>query len=100
MRRCVKSAKRRGRRSNSDRYLCEVEYPLSEEGKKTRHSHDCTADTKHTLYWMAQPISRPTMPEHLLDAFGPVHRADVGEINDIVWVSVREALQNTVSFDR
>ena len=38
-------------------YLCEVEYPLSEEGKKTRHSHDCTADTKHTLYWMAQPIS-------------------------------------------
>ena len=37
-------------------YLCEVEYPLSEEGKKTRHSHDCTADTKHTLYWMAQPI--------------------------------------------
>lgn len=33
-------------------YLCEIEYPLSEEGKKTRHSHDCTADTKHTLYWM------------------------------------------------
>ena len=71
-------------------YLCEVEYPLSEEGKKTRHSHDCTADTKHTLYWMAQPISADDA-EHLLDAFGPVHRADVGEINDIVWVSVREA---------
>ena len=57
-------------------YLCEVEYPLSEEGKKTRHSHDCTADTKHTLYWMAQPISADDA-EHLLDAFGPVHRADV-----------------------
>ena len=71
-------------------YLCEIEYPLSEEGKKTRHSHDCTADTKHTLYWMAQPISADDA-EHLLDAFGPVHRADVGEINDIVWVSVREA---------
>lgn len=71
-------------------YLCEVEYPLSEEGKKTRHSHDRTVDTKHTLYWMAQPISGDDA-EHLLDAFGPVHRADVGEINDIVWVSVREA---------
>lgn len=45
---------------------------------------------KHTLYWMAQPISADDA-EHLLDAFGPVHRADVGEINDIVWVSVREA---------
>ena len=42
-------------------YLCEVEYPLSEEGKKTRHSHDCTADTKHTLYWMAQRFP-PTTP--------------------------------------
>ena len=71
-------------------YLCEVEYPLSEEGKKTRHSHDRAVDTKHTLYWMAQPISGDDA-EHLLDAFGPVHRADVGEINDIVWVSVREA---------
>ena len=39
---------------------------------------------------MAQPISADDA-EHLLDAFGPVHRADVGEINDIVWVSVREA---------
>ncbi len=38
-------------------YLCEVEYPLSEEGKKTRHSHDRAVDTKSTLYWMAQPIS-------------------------------------------
>lgn len=71
-------------------YLCEVEYPLSEEGKKTRHSHDRAVDIKHTLYWMAQPISGDDA-EHLLDAFGPVHRADVGEINDIVWVSVREA---------
>ena len=71
-------------------YLCEVEYPLSEEGKKTRHSRDRAVDTKHTLYWMAQPISGDDA-EHLLDAFGPVHRADVGEINDIVWVSVREA---------
>lgn len=71
-------------------YLGEVEYPLSEEGKKTRHSHDRTVDTKHTLYWMARPITGEDA-EHLIDAFGPVHRADVGEINDIVWVSVREA---------
>lgn len=90
MRRCVKSAKRPGSPVKLGPYLCEIEYPLSEEGKKTRHSHDCTADTKHTLYWMAQPISADDA-EHLLDAFGPVHRADVGEINDIVWVSVREA---------
>ena len=75
-------------------YLCEVEYPLSEEGKKTRHSHDRAVDTKHTLYWMAQPISGDDA-EHLLDAFGPVHRADVGEINDIVWVSVREARKSS-----
>lgn len=71
-------------------YLGEVEYPLSEEGKKTRHSHDRTVDTKHTLYWMARPITGEDA-EHLIDTFGPVHRADVGEINDIVWVSVREA---------
>lgn len=71
-------------------YLGEVEYPLSEEGKKTRHSHDRTVDTKHTLYWMARPITGEDA-EHLIDAFGPVHRADVGEINDIVWVSIREA---------
>ncbi|HCA73726.1 NUDIX hydrolase [Bifidobacterium sp. UBA6881] len=70
-------------------YLREVEYPLADEGKKTRHSRDRTVDTKHTLYWMAQPISDADA-EHLLDAFGPVHRADVGEINDIKWVPVRE----------
>mgnify|MGYP000006916472 FL=1 len=71
-------------------YLGEVEYPLSEEGRKTRRSTDRSLDTKHILYWMAQPIS-PTDAEHLIDAFGPVHRADVGEIDDIIWVSVIEA---------
>ena len=71
-------------------YLGEVEYPLSEEGRKTRRSKDRSLDTKHILYWMAQPIS-PTDAEHLIDAFGPVHRADVGEIDDIIWVSVIEA---------
>ncbi len=71
-------------------YLGEVEYPLSEEGKKTRRSKDRTVDSKHVMFWMARPIDA-VAAEHLIDAFGPVHRADVGEIDGIVWVSVREA---------
>lgn len=71
-------------------YLGDVEYPLADEGKKTRHSHDRTVDTKHSMYWMAKPISIADA-ERLTDAFGPVQRADVGEINDVVWVSPREA---------
>lgn len=71
-------------------YLGETEYPLSEEGKKTRRSKDRTVDTKHVLFWMARPIDAVSA-EHLIDAFGPVHRADVGEIDGIVWVSIREA---------
>ena len=71
-------------------YLGEVEYPLSEEGKKTRRSKDRTVDTKHVMFWMARPVEAVDA-EHLIDAFGPVHRADVGEIDGISWVSVREA---------
>lgn len=71
-------------------YLGEVEYPLSEEGKKTRRSKDRTVDTKHVMFWMARPVEAVDA-EHLIDAFGPVHRADVGEIDGISWMSVREA---------
>lgn len=71
-------------------YLGEVEYPLSEEGKKTRRSKDRTVDTKHVMFWMARPVEAVDA-EHLIDAFGAVHRADVGEIDGISWMSVREA---------
>ncbi|MCH9276600.1 NUDIX hydrolase [Bifidobacterium amazonense] len=71
-------------------YLGEIEYPLAEEGSKTRHSKDRTVDMKHIEYWMATPIAA-TDAEQLIDALGPIHRADIGEIDDIVWVSVTEA---------
>lgn len=71
-------------------FLGEVEYPLGEEGRKTRHGKTHAGDIKHILYWMARPIEAADA-EHLTDAFGPVHRADVGEIDAIIWVSVSKA---------
>ncbi|KFI47992.1 NUDIX hydrolase [Bifidobacterium biavatii] len=71
-------------------YLGDIEYPLAEEGSKTRHSKDRTVDMKHIEYWMATPIDA-TDAEELIDALGPIHRADIGEIDDILWVSVTEA---------
>ena len=38
-------------------YLGDIEYPLSEEGSKQRHTKDRSADTKHIQFWMATPIS-------------------------------------------
>ncbi|KAB5608124.1 NUDIX hydrolase [Bifidobacterium jacchi] len=73
-------------------YLGEVEYPLAEEGRKTRHSKDRTVDTKHILYWMAQPITAADSAR-LTDSFGPVHHADIGEIDQVLWVSVPRARQ-------
>ncbi|MFC5222640.1 NUDIX hydrolase [Bifidobacterium leontopitheci] len=70
-------------------FLGEVEYPLAEEGKKNR-SKDRTVDTKHILFWMASPISDEENAR-LVDAFGPVHRADLGEIDQVMWVSVQRA---------
>ena len=37
-------------------YLGDIEYPLSEEGSKRRHTKDRTVDTKHVQFWMATPI--------------------------------------------
>lgn len=71
-------------------FLGEIEYPLAEEGKKTRRSKDRTVDTKHILFWMARPIN-PKDAVRRADAFGPVHRADVGEIDSVMWVSVQRA---------
>lgn len=80
-------------------YLGEVEYPLAEEGKK-RRSKDHTVDSKHVMFWMATPIPAEDA-EHLIDAFGPVRRADIGEIDNIRWTSIREARKTlTHSTDR
>ena len=54
-------------------YLGDIEYPLSEEGRKQRHTKDRSADTKHIQFWMATPISAIDNLRRT-HAFGPVHR--------------------------
>lgn len=71
-------------------YLGEIEYPLAEEGRKNRRSKDRTHDMKHILYWMASPIS-PEEARNRIAAFGPVHRADEGEIDEVLWLTPAEA---------
>lgn len=71
-------------------YLGDIEYPLSEEGSKRRHTKDRTADTKHIQFWMATPISAIDNLRRT-HAFGPVHRADIGEIDEVVWLTPAEA---------
>lgn len=71
-------------------FLGEIEYPQSEEGSKQRHTKDRTSDTKHVLFWMATPIS-PVDNLKRTQAFGPVHRADVGEIDEVMWLTPAEA---------
>ncbi len=71
-------------------YLGDVEYPLNEEGKKNRRTKNRTADSKHVLFWMATPISEED-EQRLSSAFGPVRRADAGEIDEVLWLTVAEA---------
>ena len=71
-------------------YLGDIEYPLSEEGSKQRHTKDRSADTKHIQFWMATPISAIDNLRRT-HAFGPVHRADIGEIDEVVWLTPAEA---------
>ncbi|WP_169173068.1 NUDIX hydrolase [Bifidobacterium oedipodis] len=71
-------------------FLGEIEYPQAEEGSKLRHTKDKTSDAKHVLYWMASPISDVDNMKRT-HAFGPVHKADVGEINEIVWLTPAKA---------
>nr|WP_217626181.1 NUDIX hydrolase [Bifidobacterium santillanense] len=71
-------------------YLGEIEYPQAEEGSKLRHTKDHTADTKHILFWMATPIS-PVENLKRTGALGPVHRADKGEIDEVVWLTPDKA---------
>lgn len=71
-------------------YLGEVEYPLNDEGKKTRKSGANAGVVKHVQYWMARIISHDDVL-HLVDAFGPVHHADAHEINNIQWLTIAQA---------
>ena len=48
-------------------YLGDIEYPLSEEGSKQRHTKDRSADTKHIQFWMATPISARKKLSHSTD---------------------------------
>ena len=78
-------------------FLGEVEYPLADEGRKKRHAsaqanRNGSADMqiKHVAYWMATVIS-DTRARRMATAFGPVHRADAGEISDVRWLTIAEA---------
>ncbi|KAB7786996.1 Phosphohistidine phosphatase SixA [Bifidobacterium cebidarum] len=71
-------------------YLGEVTYPISEEGAKHRHTKNISEDGKHVLFWMAHPISAVDNL-HRTHAFGPVHRADEGEIDQVLWLTPLEA---------
>lgn len=71
-------------------YLGEVEYPQSEEGKKTRHTKERAGDIKHVVFWMATPISDEDERRRSI-AFGPVHRADIDEIDTVEWLSPKDA---------
>lgn len=71
-------------------YLGDVSYPMSEEGSKHRHTKDLSSDTKHVQFWMVSAIS-PIDNLKRTKAFGPVHRADVGEIDEMVWLTPMEA---------
>lgn len=71
-------------------YLDDVEYPLSDEGKKNRKAKGTASVLKHVKFWMATPISTEDDRKRSA-AFGPVHRADVGEINSVLWLTPAEA---------
>lgn len=73
-------------------YLGDIEYPQSEEGSKQRHTKNYApnVNTKHIRFWMATAIS-PVDKLKRSAALGPVHRADVGEIDDVIWLTPDKA---------
>ncbi|PLS28732.1 NTP pyrophosphohydrolase [Bifidobacterium parmae] len=73
-------------------YLGDIEYPQSEEGSKQRHTKNYApnVNTKHIRFWMATAIS-PVDKLKRTAALGPVHRADVGEIDDVIWLTPDKA---------
>ncbi|RSX55168.1 DNA mismatch repair protein MutT [Bifidobacterium dolichotidis] len=83
-------------------FLTDVEYPVCNEGKKTRKNRcsNSSHQIKHVKYWMAT-VMQPDQVERIAEAFGPVHRADIGEIDKVLWMSVKKARKTlTHSTDR
>jgi 8-oxo-dGTP diphosphatase len=70
--------------------LGEIEYPLGSEGKKGKRPKAKGGVTKHVVFWMARPIDEHEAAMRA-PALGPVTPADVDEIDNVVWVSVRRA---------
>ncbi|QTB90091.1 NUDIX hydrolase [Bifidobacterium saguini] len=71
-------------------YLGDVTYPIAEEGAKHRHTKNISEDGKHVMFWMAHPISTVDNLRRT-HAFGPIHRADEGEIDEVLWLTPLEA---------
>ena len=71
-------------------FIGEISYPQAEEGSKLRHVKNLSSDTKHVQFWMATAISDIDNLKRT-HAFGPVHKADKGEIDEVVWLSPSEA---------
>ncbi|KFI60003.1 DNA mismatch repair protein MutT [Bifidobacterium gallicum DSM 20093 = LMG 11596] len=83
-------------------YLTDVEYPVCNEGKRTRKTRcsNSSHQIKQVSYWMASTLDR-TQAERMSEAFGPVHRADIGEIDEVAWMPVEQARKTlTHSTDR
>ncbi|KAA8825515.1 NUDIX hydrolase [Bifidobacterium reuteri] len=71
-------------------YLGDITYPQSEEGCVQRHTRNLSGTGKHVMFWMAKVIS-PVDNLRRTHAFGPVHRADEGEIDQMLWLTPVEA---------
>lgn len=80
--------------------LGEIEYPLDQEGQHSHQGRGRNVGTKHVAYWMAHIIS-PEQVHQRSGAFGPVRKADRGEIDTALWMTVKQARHKlTHSLDR
>lgn len=69
-------------------YLGDIEYPLTNEGKK-KNSHG-NGRRKHISYWMGS-LTKPEQAERLQAVIGKVPSPDKDEIDQVSWVSVKKA---------
>ncbi|WEV58799.1 NUDIX hydrolase [Bifidobacterium sp. ESL0728] len=72
----------------------EVEYPLNNEGKNSKHSKTGsktgTIYTKHVVYWMAHPIA-PEIAKSREQAVGTIKPAKTSEIDEVRWLTIPQA---------
>lgn len=71
-------------------YLGDVEYPLSAEGRRGKSVKPRDGAMKHIKYWMVKTLA-PTQSVQRASALGPVFRADRGEVDSEIWMSVERA---------